>query len=77
MSGGILVSPLPNTLTSAEQRDGWRLLFDGKTFAGWRGLGYDSIPRAHWKIENASIKKSPTVTFRVCPTDSQQRAATS
>jgi hypothetical protein len=47
----------PNTLTDAEQRAGWRLLFDGKTFDGWRGLGYDSVPTAHWKIENGAIRK--------------------
>lgn len=37
----------------------WRSLFDGKTFDGWRGLGYDSVPSAHWKIENGAIKKIP------------------
>jgi hypothetical protein len=47
----------PNTLSAAEQRDGWRLLFDGKTFDGWRGLGYDSVPTAHWKIESGAIRK--------------------
>jgi hypothetical protein len=47
----------PNTLTAAEKSAGWRLLFDGKTFAGWRGLGYDSVPTAHWAIVNGSIKK--------------------
>jgi hypothetical protein len=47
----------PNTLTGAEQAAGWRLLFDGKTFNGWRGLGYDSVPTAHWKIENGTIRK--------------------
>src|SRR5438477_4277944 len=50
---------VPNTLTAKERADGWRLLFDGKTFAGWRGLGYDSVPTAHWKIENGTIKKVP------------------
>jgi len=39
------------------QGDGWRPLFDGKSFDGWRGLGYDSVPSAHWKIENGAIKK--------------------
>ena len=34
----------PNTLTEEESAQGWRLLFDGETFAGWRGLGRDSIP---------------------------------
>jgi hypothetical protein len=47
----------PNVLSPAEQRDGWSLLFDGKTFNGWRGLGYDSVPAAHWKIENGAIRK--------------------
>jgi hypothetical protein len=47
----------PNTLTTAERRAGWRLLFDGKTFKGWRGLGYDSVPTAKWKIENGAIRK--------------------
>ena len=47
----------PNTLTDDERRAGWRPLFDGKTFDGWRGLGYDSVPTAHWKIENGAIRK--------------------
>ena len=47
----------PNTLTAAERRDGWRLLFDGTSFDGWRGLGYDSVPGAHWKVENGTIRK--------------------
>jgi hypothetical protein len=50
--------PVPlNTLSAAERNAGWRLLFDGKTFDGWRGLGYDSVPTAHWKIENGTIRK--------------------
>jgi hypothetical protein len=47
----------PNPLSAAERGAGWRLLFDGKTFDGWRGLGYDSVPTAHWKIENGAIRK--------------------
>jgi len=42
------------------QNHGWRPLFDGKTFNGWRGLGYDSVPSAHWKIEDGAIKKIST-----------------
>jgi hypothetical protein len=52
-----MIVSCPNTLTDDERRHGWRLLFDGKTFDGWRGLGYDSVPTAHWKIENGSIRK--------------------
>lgn len=46
-----------NVLSPSEKRDGWRLLFDGSTFNGWRGLGYDTVPTAHWKIENGTIRK--------------------
>jgi hypothetical protein len=46
-----------NTLSATERSDGWRLLFDGKTFDGWRGLGYDTVPTSHWKIENGTIRK--------------------
>jgi hypothetical protein len=46
-----------NSLTSAERAQGWRLLFDGESFAGWRGLGYDSVPSAHWRIVDGSIMK--------------------
>ena len=38
----------------------WRSLFDGRTFTGWRGLGYDSVPTAHWKIVHGSIMKVPS-----------------
>ncbi len=47
----------PNTLTAAERAAGWRLLFDGRTLAGWRGLGYDSVPTAHWQVDAGAIKK--------------------
>ena len=50
-------SAAPNTLTAAERAAGWRLLFDGHSFAGWRGLGYDSVPTANWTVENGTIKK--------------------
>jgi len=52
----LLQSP-PNTLTPTERAAGWRLLFDGRTLAGWRGLGYDTVPTAHWVVVNGAIKK--------------------
>jgi len=55
----ILAVFAPNTLTAAERRDGWQLLFDGSTFDGWRGLGYDSVPTAHWMIDDGAIRKIP------------------
>jgi len=47
----------PNTLTAQEKADGWRLLFDGETLNGWRGLGRDHIPAGHWVVDNGAIKK--------------------
>lgn len=49
-----------NVLTEVEKEEGWMLLFDGKTFNGWRGLGRDKIPEGHWIIENDAIKKVPS-----------------
>jgi hypothetical protein len=50
----------PNQLSPAEVAFGWKLLFDGRTLAGWRGLGYDSIPTAHWKAVDGAIMKVPS-----------------
>jgi hypothetical protein len=47
----------PNQLTKEEIAEGWQLLFDGKTFDGWRGIGIDVVPEGHWKIEDNSIRK--------------------
>ncbi len=49
-----------NTLTADEKAEGWKLLFDGKTFNGWRGIGLESIPEGHWTIEDGAIKKIPS-----------------
>jgi len=59
-AGNTSQSAAENVLTAQEKTQGWILLFDGKTFAGWRGLGYDRVPPEHWVIENGAIKKVPT-----------------
>jgi hypothetical protein len=46
----------PNTLTDAEKKAGWRLLFDGKTFTGWRGFHKDAVPEG-WIIEDGCISR--------------------
>ena len=50
----------PNTLTAPERAAGWRLLFDGTTLTGWRGLGRDTVPTAHWVVERGAIRKVPS-----------------
>jgi hypothetical protein len=44
----------PNTLTDAEENDGWKLLFDGTTSKGWRGYKKDHFPAA-WEIKDGTI----------------------
>ncbi len=39
------------------QEHGWRPLFDGHSFAGWRGIPDEAIPAGHWKIEDGAIRK--------------------
>jgi hypothetical protein len=46
-----------NQLTESEKAAGWRLLFDGKTFDGWRGFHSDKVP-AGWVVEDGCIKKA-------------------
>ena len=45
-----------NQLTFEEIDQGWKLLFDGNTFDGWRGLGRQTVPKARWRIENGAIR---------------------
>jgi len=35
----------------------WVTLFDGASFAGWRGVGLDTIPAGHWTVEDGAIRK--------------------
>jgi len=42
-------------LTDAEKAAGWKLLFDGKTTAGWVALGGAPFPEKGWKAENGTL----------------------
>jgi hypothetical protein len=44
----------PNTLTPAEKKAGWKLLFDGKTTKGWRAFRGKDVPPA-WKVEDGLL----------------------
>jgi hypothetical protein len=50
---GIYVANLqPNTLTDYEKKDGWNLLFDGKTSKGWRSVKNMEFPTKGWDVSN-------------------------
>jgi hypothetical protein len=46
---------IPNTLTARETRDAWKLLWDGRTTAGWRGARLDRFPPGGWQIEDGVL----------------------
>lgn len=49
----------PNTLTKQEIKDGWKLLFDGKTTTGWRGSNKEKFPEKGWAIEGGALTVLP------------------
>jgi len=46
----------PNTLTSAERKAGWQLLFDGKTTTRWRGAYAETFPARGWNVEEGELR---------------------
>lgn len=44
-----------NKLTEDEVKNGWKLLWDGKTTTGWRGAKLASFPAEGWVIENDEL----------------------
>ena len=51
----------PNVLTPEEKAQGWKLLFDGKTTAGWRSFKKQTFPEQGWIIEDGCLKKVANV----------------
>ncbi|MHA7832371.1 MAG: 3-keto-disaccharide hydrolase [Flagellimonas sp.] len=44
-----------NQLTVDEEKNGWELLWDGKTTVGWRGARLDDFPEKGWEIKDGIL----------------------
>ncbi len=60
----LLAAADPNTLTPAERAAGWKLLFDGKTFAGWTDPAQQTPPGDAFRIVDGTLMVTPKAKFR-------------
>lgn len=44
-----------NTLTAEETAAGWKLLWDGKTTAGWRSAKSKEFPKGGWEVKDGTL----------------------
>ena len=55
LDGIPVVNLIPNTLSEQEKALGFRLLFNGTDFRGWRGVHSDKMPEKRWAVQDGSI----------------------
>ena len=68
LATGAFAQDKPNTLTAAEKAAGWKLLFDGKTTAGWRGFKQAEIGPG-WNVADGVLLPDPKVAHDIITTD--------
>ena len=57
--GAAVVGAYQTSNAAAAAEDGWTILFDGKSTAGWRGLGRPAFPDKGWDIQDGCIHHIP------------------
>ena len=55
-AGGTSAQSTMNTISAKERAEGWRLLFDGRTTAGWRGFRQPTLP-AGWQAIDGELTR--------------------
>ncbi|MDT3368891.1 MAG: DUF1080 domain-containing protein [Bacteroidota bacterium] len=50
------VNQIANTISDQEAKEGWKLLWNGKTTEGWRGAKLTTFPSKGWVIDNGILK---------------------
>ena len=55
-----VVNLLLNQLSAEEKQQGYKLLFDGKTGAGWRSAKSPGFPAGGWQISDGEIRVLPS-----------------
>jgi hypothetical protein len=63
-----MAAQAPNTLTAAEKAAGWRLLFDGKSLAGWRGFKA-AAPDPGWTVKDGALTPDPKTSKDIISKD--------
>ena len=57
--GTMAMAQTPNTLTKKEKKEGWKLLFDGKTTKGWHTYLRDTVG-AKWQVKDGNLVFDPS-----------------
>ena len=59
LTGLLTMAQEPNTLTKKEKKEGWRLLFDGKTTKGWHTYLRDTVG-SKWQVKDGALVFDPS-----------------